>query len=182
VADAGLYDPSAGTFGLATLMSTPRDLHQATLLPDGTVLISGGESQTPYNAKVLASAEIYTPSMLVPAPQLFSLSGEGRGPGAIWHADTGKAVSSANPATAGDLLSMYTSALIEGGVIPPRIGVGGSLAEVSFFGDAPGYPGYFQVNFRLAPGVAAGPSVPVRLTYLDRPSNEVTLIVKDIGR
>jgi uncharacterized protein (TIGR03437 family) len=106
------------------------------------------------------------------------MSGDGTGQGAIWHSDTGMIASSANPATAGDVLSMYTTSLFEGGVIPPPVAIGGQLAGVLYFGDAPGYPGYFQVNFRMPTGVAAGSAVPVRLTYLNRPSNAVTIGVQ----
>ena len=173
VADAYLRDPSTGTFGSAGVMSTPRTGHQATLLPDGTVLISGGGTRT--LPGLLASAEIYTPPGLVPAPALFSLSGDGQGQGAIWHAQTGQIASSQNPAVAGEILAMYTTSLVEGGVIPPQVAVGGRLAEVLFFGDAPGYPGYNQVNFRMPTGVAAGSAAAVRLTYLSRPSNPVTI-------
>jgi hypothetical protein len=43
----------------------------------------------------------------------------GTGQDAIWHADTGKIAPFAKAATAGDVLSMYTTSLFEGGVIPP---------------------------------------------------------------
>jgi uncharacterized protein (TIGR03437 family) len=49
---------------------------------------------------------------------------------------------------------MYTTSLFEGGAIPPQIAVGGQRAVILFFGDAPGYTGYDQVNFRMPSGVA----------------------------
>jgi uncharacterized protein (TIGR03437 family) len=52
------------------------------------------------------------------------------------------------------------------------------MAEVLWFGIAPGYPGLNQVNVRVPNGAAAGPAVTVRLDYLNRPSNEVILAVQ----
>ena len=48
---------------------------------------------------------------------------------------------------------MYTTSLVEKGVVPPKVSVGGVLAETLYFGDAPGYPGYNQVNFRVCQAV-----------------------------
>jgi uncharacterized protein (TIGR03437 family) len=124
---------------------------------------------------VVSAAELYTPAVLVPAPALFCLGGDGRGQGAIWHDITGEIASPGSPAVAGEVLSLYTTSLAERGVIAPRVAIGGRLAEVLFYGAAPGYPGYYQVNFRVPDGVAPGPAVPVRLTYLGRSSNEVTI-------
>jgi hypothetical protein len=57
---AELYDPVAGTFtAIPNLMTDYRQLHTATLLNDGTVLIAGGEGLT----NGLTSAEIYDPSV-----------------------------------------------------------------------------------------------------------------------
>ena len=70
---------------------------------------------------------------------------------------------------------MYTTSLFEGGVIPPQVVIGSQPAEILFFGDAPEYPGYYQVNFRVPSGVTPGPAVSVRLTYLGRSSNTVTM-------
>lgn len=73
---------------------------------------------------------------------------------------------------------MYTTSLFEGGVIPPQVVVGSHVAEVLFFGNASGYPGYFQVNFRVPNGLSPGSAIPVRLMYLGRPSNAVTIGVR----
>ena len=73
---AELYNPTTGTFALTRSMSTTRHSHTATLLPDGTVLIAGGYGNWPTSG---STAEIYHPAVLVGAPQLFSLSGDGTG-------------------------------------------------------------------------------------------------------
>lgn len=170
-ASAEIYDPAAGTFSPTGDMTTGRINHTATLLLDGSVLIVGGDGSG-------TSAEIFDPARPAPAPVLFSLGGDAQGQGAIWQARTGEAATAASPAAAGDVLSLYTRGLVESGAIPPQVAVGGRFGEILYFGDAPGYPGYYQVNFRVPDGVSPGAAVPVRLTYLGRPSNAVTIGVR----
>jgi hypothetical protein len=178
-----LYDPAAGTFS-SPGYSQSEEGHAETLLPDGTVLISGGwyycsfRFMPPNCGGTLANAQIYHPGVLVPAPRLFSISGDGRGQGAIWHSSTGEIASSASPAIAREALSLYTTSLVDGGALPPQVIVGGRLAEILYFGAAPGYPGYNQVNFRVPAGVAPASAVPVRLNYIGRASNAVTIGVR----
>ena len=171
LASTELYDPTRDAFTPSGNMSTPRGGGQtATLLADGRVLIAGSPNSS--------IAELYNPRALAPPPALFSLSGDGQGQGAIWDATTGLVPSPVMPAVAGEILSMYTSGLSEGSVIPPQVSIGGSLAQILYFGDAPGWPGFFQVNFRVPNGIAPGSAVPVRLSYLGRSSNEVSISVQ----
>jgi hypothetical protein len=167
---AEIYDPARGTFFRTGDLTTARIGHTATLLLDGTVLITGGDG--------MGTAEIYSPVKLVSAPRLFPIPGDTQGQGAIWHADTGEIASSSHPAARGEILSMYTTDLATDGAMPPQVAVGGRLAEVQYFGPAPEYPGYFQVNFTMPGGITPESSVPVRLTYLGRPSNKVTIAVR----
>ena len=158
-------------------MTTTRSLHTATLLNNGRVLIAGGST---YGGALLTPppAELYTPNVLAPAPKLLVAASGGTVQGAIWHASSGELASPDSPAVAGDILSMYTTSLGDGGLIPPQVAIGGLLAGILYFGPAPGYPGYSQVNFRVPADVAAGAGVPVRLMYLGRSSNAVTIGVQ----
>ena len=180
LASAELYDTSTGSFSSTGSMTARRELHTATVLNDGRALITGGLYYGGIGAFYgsLSSAEIYTPATPVVAPMLFSLSGDGQGQAAIWNAITGDIASSGSPVAAGDAVSLYTTSLASGGAIPPQVSIGGRLSEILYFGDAPGYPGYFQVNVRVPSGVAPGQNVAVGLSYLGRSSNRLTIAVQ----
>jgi len=83
-----------------------------------------------------------------------------------------------DPAAVGDSVDIYCTGLAAGGVIPPQVAIGGRVATLLAVGPLPGAPGVYQVRVRIPSGITPGPSVRVRLTYLDRPSNAVTMGVR----
>src|SRR5205085_5078135 len=108
-ASAELYGPSAGAFRSIGNMTVRRSYHRTTLLNDGRVLITGGiywNSTPGPPSGTLASAELYNPPSLVPAPVLLSLSANGKGQGAILHANTPQVASPDNPASVGEALEI----------------------------------------------------------------------------
>ena len=54
---AELYDPVKGTWSATANLNTAREMHSATLLHNGKVLVAGGIS----NSAALTSAELYDP-------------------------------------------------------------------------------------------------------------------------
>jgi hypothetical protein len=160
---------------LGPLINSASDNTQPVLSCDGTTLYfasnrPGGFGN--YDLYVATRKELEEP-----APVLLSASRDGSRQGAILHAGTSQVASSSNPAFTGEALEIYLTGLVDGSAIPPQITIGDRVAEILFFGKAPGFAGLNQVNVRV-PGITPGPAVPVRLTYFGRLSNEVTIGVR----
>jgi hypothetical protein len=180
LATAELYDPSAATFTRTGDMAAAREIHTATLLDDGRVLIAGGDSYGGigiYHGS-LGTAELYSPDTLVRSPVLMSASGTGLGQGAIFHAGTSHLAAPDDPASIGELVDLSCTGLDSGSAIPPQVSIGGRLAEVVSFRQPSGIAGMNQIRVRVPGGIAPGNAVSVRLFYLDRPSNEVTIAIR----
>lgn len=131
-----------------------------------------------------------TVSVAPAAPGIFSFSSDGKGPGAILHADFSP-VSAASPAVAGEALLIYLTGLgatnppvAEGQLAPVAnalatvtVSIGGRAAQVNYAGTAPGFAGLNQINAvvpgNLSPGVQT-----VTVTAGGVSSNSVTITVK----
>ena len=180
VASAELYDPASGAFVPTGSMAIARSTHTATLLKDGRVLMAGGVSYGGIGVwgGSLPSAELYTPATVVPAPLLMSVSGDGGGQGAVFHAGTAHVATPGDPAGADESIDIYAMGLPESSVVPPRVMIGGRLAPLVSISKAPDIRGATVLRVRVSSGVASGPAIPVRLIHLDRPSNAVTMAVR----
>lgn len=161
---ADVYDPGTQIFSPAGPMVAAHNYHRATLLGSGEVLVTGG---------VDAIAELYHPPSARSAPVLLTAGAPGQA--AILHAATQKLVSASNPAVAGEALEIFCTGLLEGSSIPPQVAISGQMTQVLFFGDAPGYTGLNQVNVIVPSNLASGTAASVVLTYMERPSNAVTM-------
>jgi hypothetical protein len=175
---AELYDPATASFSTTSTMGASRGGHTATLLNDGRVLMTGGVGYGGIGVFYgsAGTAELYTPPTLIPTPTLLS-SSEESDEGLILHAGSGNLVSAENPAIAGDTLEIRFTGLHGESVIAPRVMIGGRLTEVLSFTARPDSSGVSAVLIRMPTGIEPGPAVAVRLSYIGRTSNQVTLVV-----
>jgi hypothetical protein len=180
LASAELYDPSRSAFVVTGSMSAAREVHSATLLPDGRILMAGGVSYGGIGlfGGSLASADLYTPDVLVPSPVLASLSGDGTGQGVVFHAGTSYLAGPDDPAVAGEDVDIQCAGLSADSAIAPQAAIGGRAATVLSVTAMPNAPGLTLVRIRIPSGIPSGPVVPIRLTYLDRPTNQVTIALR----
>ena len=125
------------------------------------------------------------------SPGIFAFTGDGRGPGAITHAD-GSAVSAQNPARPGELVILYATGL---GHVSPAVPTGARPTEVSrtveaatviidgtsvipdFVGLAGCCVGLNQVNVRIPESTRSANDIPLVLTIGGKQSNQVTTAV-----
>jgi hypothetical protein len=176
VSSAEFYDPALGKFTWSGSMTTSRETHTATVLNDGRVLIAGGDA---YGGIGLyygptQTAELYTPDSLIAAPALFSDTTAGQN--GLVHAASGRPVSADDPAVADEVIALSCTGLNDGSVIPPRVAIGGRLADVVSVAPADS-SGARVVQVRVPRGIASG-AASLRLSYIGRWSNEWTIATR----
>jgi uncharacterized protein (TIGR03437 family) len=125
-------------------------------------------------------------------PGIFTASADGKGAGAITHVD-GSAVTTQNPAHAGELVILYATGLgqvapavstgalpasASSTVAPVTLTIGGINAVPDFAGLAGCCVGLNQINVRLPLGVGSGNAVPVVLNMGGQSSNTATIAVQ----
>jgi uncharacterized protein (TIGR03437 family) len=138
-----------------------------------------GQSSTQVQVEYLGSfSPIVTMPVAATAPALFTVAASGSGAGAILNSQ-GQVVSTANPVSAGDFISIYLTGegkvdpdALDGRIAvgaastntPATVTIGGVAATVTYAGRAPGEVfGVSQINAQVPQGVASG-NVPVQVT------------------
>ncbi len=127
----------------------------ATTGPTATIVVQNGS----------VNSNTVTVPVAATSPGIYSLDQSGSGAGAILHADY-SLVNAANPATGGETVLIYLTGL---GTVTPAVAdgtagtgaalhtsdanvtvyVGGQQGTVVFKGQAPGFPGLYQLNVTL---------------------------------
>jgi uncharacterized protein (TIGR03437 family) len=126
------------------------------------------------------------------APGIFAVSSDGKGAGAITHAN-GTPVTTQNPARPGEIVIIYATGLgqvapsvptgaVPSGtsntVAPVSLSIGGISAIPDFAGVAGCCVGLNQINARIPNGISPGNAVPVIVTIGGKSSNTATIAVQ----
>lgn len=177
-----------------TVNGIPAPLFYATATQLGVqipVEITGSSATVAINADGQTSVP-ETITLDAAAPGVFSMTGDGKGPGAITHAN-GALVTPANPAARNETLVLYATGLgtmspsLATGALPteltraatlPTLTVSGVPAAVVFAGMSGCCVGLNQINFTVPAGAPAGNAVPVVVSMGAKPSNQVTLAIQ----
>ena len=126
------------------------------------------------------------------APGIFTIAGNGQGPGAILHSSDFSLVSTSNPARIGEIVSIYSTGMgptspqiITGAPAPtdgslyrssmPTVTIGSVSAPVSFAGLAPGFVGLYQVDVRIPSNAPIGIGIPLVISLGTAGSNSPSL-------
>jgi uncharacterized protein (TIGR03437 family) len=138
-----------------------------------------------------ASITATVPLALV-APGIFTASQDGKGAGAITHAN-GSLVTAQNPAQPGEVVILYATGLgqvtpavatgalptgLSNTAAPVTVSIGGISVPPAFAGLAGCCVGLNQINVQVPPGVSPGSAVPVVLTIGGQSSNPATIAVQ----
>ena len=124
-----------------------------------------GPYWTTFGLRLSASAEPFTPAVLVSGPALVSLSGDGCGQAAIFHTGTTDVAGLSDPVATASV-DVYRTGLTTDAVLLPQVAVGDRMAAVVTMSTVPGSPGVSRVRVRVPSDIAPGSAVPVRLTSL----------------
>jgi len=110
------------------------------------------------------------------APGVFSMNGMGTGTGAMLHGTMWQP-GPFSTTTGGQTtpVSIYVTGLDPS--TKPVVSLGGMPAEVTWFGNAPGYAGLQQININLPMGAAGVGRVPVTVTSAGQTSNVTYMTV-----
>jgi uncharacterized protein (TIGR03437 family) len=154
-----------------------------------------GQAQTTISTSVNSQTSVpQTLSLAAYAPGIFTVNGEGTGPGAILDSNY-QLVSAANPTTAGAIVQIYCTGLgpvsnqpATGASSPlsplastptwPTVTIGGAPATVQFSGLTPGDVGLYQVNAQVPAAAPKGNVVPLAISIGGATSNTVTIAVQ----
>jgi uncharacterized protein (TIGR03437 family) len=126
-------------------------------------------------------------------PALFTVSADGTGAAAAQHNSDSSAVTSSNPASAGEIIRLYATGLgavqpsVDDGAAPTGLSttvgavtvtIGGQPAAVEFAGAAPNFAGVYQINARVPDGLSAGDAAVVVSVDGTPATGQATLAVR----